>query len=213
MENIQTFITNHQYYYKMLEEDFVKSLRYVELCESNFGTYSNEYVKQLQSICSEFEILIRYYCKSLSSGSRVKNIIDWEKVLFREETQLELFTVSLEVQNLEERVKPFEDWTYESDNNRNPPFWWKDYTSIKHDRIDMYSGLSNFYKANLKSVLNALAALYILNEVIYKKISIDTYNVYYRDKSNSRIFTLLGIESDGEVIENGFIVDNKGVAT
>lgn len=213
MVNIQNFVTNHLNYYKILEEDFVESLRYVELSEANFNTYSNEYVKQLQSICSEFEILMKYYCRTLNSESRVKNIVDWERVLFSVENQLELFTVSLEVQNLEDRLKPFVDWMYESDNNRNAPFWWKDYTSIKHNRIDMHSGLSNFNKANLKNVLYALAALCILNEVIYKKISIDTYNLYYRDKSNSKIFTLIGIESNGEVLANGFVVDNKSVST
>lgn len=49
-------------------------------------------------------------------------------------------------------ITPFEEW-----NNDRSPGWWKNYTDIKHEKY------KNLKSATLKTVLNSLAALFLLN--------------------------------------------------
>lgn len=52
--------------------------------------------------------------------------------------------------------------------------WWKDYNLVKHDRAVLCEGrMYNYQRANLKNVLNALAALYILCLKIYSELDIN----------------------------------------
>ena len=47
--------------------------------------------------------------------------------------------------------------------------WWQDYNLVKHFRADApEKGIPNYQRAHLKNVMNALAALYILCQNLYK---------------------------------------------
>jgi len=48
--------------------------------------------------------------------------------------------------------KPWNKW-----RSDNTPDWWRQHKNVKHQRSDFY------HQANLKNVLEALAALYIVN--------------------------------------------------
>lgn len=206
MEGLQTYINNHQRYYRMLEEDFLKTARFVEICSANKETYSIEYLKQLQSICSEFEILLKYYCKLLVGDNNYKNLIDCERVLFRE-GEPELVFLSVAVEGMANEILPYEGWQHLNPNDRAAPFWWSNYNSLKHNRINSARGTTNFYKANLDSTLNALAALFILNEVVNKFLCQSENKPYYRNKANSKLFSNLHLESDGMIISDGLAIE------
>ena len=52
--------------------------------------------------------------------------------------------------------------------------WWQAYNMIKHNRLGSNeAGRFNYTKANLKNVLYALAALYILNRNLYDSLKKD----------------------------------------
>jgi hypothetical protein len=71
-------------------------------------------------------------------------------------------------------IKPFESWA----NSTNPD-WWRNYTSLKHNRLD------NIKLGNFKNLTFALAATFIIlsirNESIFKSARIDKeiYNVFF----------------------------------
>ena len=71
-------------------------------------------------------------------------------------------------------IKPFENWA----NSKNPD-WWKDYTSLKHNR------LHNIKLGNLKNLTYALAGTFIIlsikNEATFKSAQVDKeiYNVFF----------------------------------
>lgn len=55
----------------------------------------------------------------------------------------------------------------ECDTEITNPQWWKYYNKVKHERIDIEIFLK---KANLENVMNAIAALYILERDICKEL-------------------------------------------
>ena len=50
-------------HYLNIEEDFIKTNRYVEVDKRNFQTFSVEYVKLLQLIGSEFDVVSKEICR------------------------------------------------------------------------------------------------------------------------------------------------------
>lgn len=59
----------------MLEEKFTNALRYVELDEKNFETFSMEFVSQIREIGSEIDIVLKELL-DFSQDER-KNISDY----------------------------------------------------------------------------------------------------------------------------------------
>ena len=49
-------------YFLMFESDFNNTIRYVDLSEENYGTFSIEFARQIGCICAEFETI----CKKLT---------------------------------------------------------------------------------------------------------------------------------------------------
>lgn len=84
---------------------------------------------------------------------------------------------------------PFKEWAYEKS-----PEWWKNYTDIKHDKY------KNRRKATLKTILNALTALFLLNifhfenrrylvdiEVIKSNIHLPNYSAFFNGTNNDSL--------------------------
>ena len=46
----------------MLEEKFVKTTKFVELDESNYNAFQNEYASLLQTIGSELDLFFKIFC-------------------------------------------------------------------------------------------------------------------------------------------------------
>ena len=53
--------------YLALEADFMQTERYISFEEDNMSTYSQEYIKQLQTICGEIDVQCKEYCKFLDN--------------------------------------------------------------------------------------------------------------------------------------------------
>lgn len=81
-----SFITDYWTYYLMLENKLITSFNYVELCDNNLSTYSNEYASLIQSIGSELDEFFKVYC-SFPLHER-KTINDYANYLFQNEPSI-----------------------------------------------------------------------------------------------------------------------------
>ena len=79
--NIDEFCKYHWEYYLVLEKDFLETERYISFDlgdnylyddreTTNIGnsmTFSNEYIKQYQTICSEIDVVMKSICNELGN--------------------------------------------------------------------------------------------------------------------------------------------------
>lgn len=90
-------------------------------------------------------------------------------------------------------LTPFLNWKEDKS-----PFWWENYNDVKHGR------LNNFMVGNLENVLNALAALYILERYQLKNIVDNSSNRNDPDipDTHSKIFNLSILSSNHVYLAN-----------
>ena len=65
--DISSYYRKYCSYYQTLEADFVATERYLTIDEDNFFAFSNEYIKLIQAICSEVDVVAKYLCKCIDS--------------------------------------------------------------------------------------------------------------------------------------------------
>lgn len=146
-------------YFLELERDFFSTEPYVSIEHDNFGTFSIQYNRIYQSICSEIDCLLKELCKQLEIGSKAGNINTYCKIV---QTHFKYFnreTVYFHKSRIE--LQPWKDWS-----EVRAPVWWTMYNKVKHYRMETDTETKKqYYKfANLGNVLNALAALYIVEQ-------------------------------------------------
>ncbi len=133
-----------------MEEDVNKLSRYIEFHPDNFNVFSIELVRLYLSICSEVDVVIKELCKKVTPESKTSRINEYKAVI---KPQLDTFINQSAISS--EHIihfMPWKDW-----NGEKNPEWWTTYNKVKHNRTEHYS------KATLKNVLEALAALYVVN--------------------------------------------------
>lgn len=173
--NRNEFLNQYWRYYESLEEDFIKTIRYVSLEEENFNTYSIEYSRLLQAICSEIDVVL----KELSSkdGDEKTNIAQYYKYI--EENRPTLINEEVKViKFLNLKLYPLKNWT-----QKDSPTWWSSHNKIKHNRNE------KMIYANLENVLNSLSALYLLENVLLLETVKGTSEMDIMD-DDSKIFDL-----------------------
>ena len=163
-------------YYMELETEFMNTIKYVELRVDNYKTYSVEYLKLFQAICSEIDIMGKHMACSFASNFKVDrdtNIYKWGYEIQKIFPNIQGRVVCLKETRYE--LNPFKGWKYIiktnkkgyqriclADESKNL-FWWNDYNSVKHSRTSCDElGNLNYSKANLKNVVYSLSALYLL---------------------------------------------------
>lgn len=162
--NRDDFLKVYWKQYRLLERELIQTDDYVSIDRENYNTFSNQYMKLLLTICSEIdsiaEVLCSIYNDKLPYG--IKNKLD---TLIEEFPNLKEYRVNTrypyDIKNITPMVK-FSDSISD---------WWQAYNDIKHRRMGTNeAGRYNYTKANLKNVLYALAALYILNRNLYDSL-------------------------------------------
>ena len=176
--NINEFESNYLKHYLALEEDFIKTIRYVSVSKDNYHTYSIEYLKQLLSIGSEIDVMKKllanlYAGKVVSDKNVTKTIISADSSILKIE-------VLSKADN--ETLKPW-DLTKEPD-------WWTAYNEIKHNRQEPATMLNNkdkkYYQfANLENTINALAGLLSLEFYAYRIIALACGEIVFVPQINS----------------------------
>ncbi|HAM14815.1 MAG TPA: hypothetical protein DCP91_02920 [Eggerthellaceae bacterium] len=166
-------------YYISLEDQFMETARYVEFDYINNGkTYSLEYLKLFQAVCSEIDIVGKALASYLNDSFKpTKNtgINEWWYFITQEDP-----TLKERVCNLlgKHDLKPWFGYSvmrndrigakkYILDERCKPksktPSWWNDYNSVKHNRTGRFEKRStNYAKANLRNLFLAFSGLYSL---------------------------------------------------
>lgn len=166
-------------YYLTLESDLIKTQRYVSIDEDNYSTFSVEYAKQYQTICSEIDVICKDYCKFLDSDTKVKNIMGYASVILEHKPDLISSTVKVKTA-ASVSLMPWREWKTDktapfdgSSVENNSPSWWIYYNKVKHNRTGSDSENKQFFKyANQTNTLNSLAGLFVLVMYFYKDLAL-----------------------------------------
>ena len=140
--------TTHWRYFLSIEEDFIRTTKFVELHSDNFNTYSIEFTKIYLTICSEIDVVCKILCNEVLSNN-TNNINQYRDVLTSKYPHFPDNEIIIESVNL--AFKPWEEWK----NGINPD-WWRNYNNVKHQRNKFYQ------EASLKNTINSLVGLFIL---------------------------------------------------
>ena len=200
--NREEFCKHHWEYYLVLEKDFLATERYVsfELGDNylysqtsptnveNSLTFSNEYIKQYQTICSEIDVIMKSICREFGDTS-ANNMKDGYTPTILHNWSI-IKQQKVKMKDIE--LQPFLNW--EQSPNYKCPDWWTPYNRVKHERVIHYK------KANLKNLLNALAGLFILENYFVKYIG-DRDNDMDVPDDNSQIFEMVDYSTRVKVIK------------
>lgn len=170
------FLQKYWSYYLMLEKNFIEIEQYLTIDELNFNAFSNEYIKQYQTICSEIDVIVKAYCKEIDNHFKGCRINDYCQCIIAKESDFSHRKVKLVNKGIE--IIPWENWTYSIETQEDGkektifknPDWWIKYNKIKHNRttIDKKTGYPYYKLANQKNVLYSLAALFQLEMYYYR---------------------------------------------
>lgn len=167
--------------YLLLERDFLVTDEYVTIQKDNYKTFSNRYTYLFLNICSEMDSLAEEYCKVIEGKSKIKanTIVKKLSEILEADPKLKMKACRTNDMYSGIRLTPFTKF-----NEDLSADWWQDYNKIKHFRAEEPEvGIPNYQLANLKNVLHAMAALYLLMMSLYEKLGGDILEL-----DNSRLF-------------------------
>ncbi len=172
---LSVFVRSYWDYYLELEEQFSQTKKYIAFDIYNKNAYSVEFLKLMQAVCSEIDVVAKEIASALDPSFKVDrftNIQKWGYVL---QNKLPSILTAEVVFNHDIRVTPWKNWMYEQyrdcknalryrlKGKAETPSWWNAYNSVKHQRTKITAdGPINYTKANLENLIHSFAALYIL---------------------------------------------------
>ncbi len=112
-------------YYLELERDFFSIEPYVTVDRENFDTFSVQFNRMYQSICSEIE---KELCKQLEGGSKAGNIGAYCSVIQKNFKYFNDETVYFHKSRIE--LEPWKNWS-----EINTPTWWTEYFALREPSI------------------------------------------------------------------------------
>ena len=204
----KTFVKSYWNYYLELEQQFSDIRCYVDFNSKNNNTFSMEFLKLLQAVCSEIDVVAKvidgYVFDDFDGGAIAK----WGYYLQQVLPNIQKTTVMF---NDDYQVQPWAKWELiketKNDKNGNPkttyklkdklkhPSWWTAYNKSKHERTSPYNNSNiNYNRANLKNVVHSFAALFIM-EILFLDYICQKENKSI-NISHSKLFTLKGVETD-----------------
>jgi hypothetical protein len=149
-------IEPHWNYLLALERDVERISRYVEFHEDNFACFSVELARVLLAAGAESDVVAKQVCVAADPTSTADNIHQYREQLVPVHPKLAAFTVLLPRFGL--TLKPWDEWNQPD----GVPVWWTAYNKTKHERH------AEFRRANLKNVLNSVAALLVMVLYLYR---------------------------------------------
>jgi len=148
-------IPSHWNYFLCIEKDIERLSRYIEFSEANEKVYSIELARLLMTASAEADVIVKALCRAINPNSSATSINAYQIELLAAFPMLPSAEVSLPRYGL-----TFHPWTNWKDD-KNPPAWWTGNNKVKHHRSE------KFTEANLKNVLNSVAALLALLLLFY----------------------------------------------
>lgn len=184
-------------HYLIIEEDFIKTHRYVELDRDNFTTFSVEYTKLLQSIGSEFDVVSKEICKFYGYYNKSR-IFEYAPVIIQSFTDLCSQKLMVKSNN-SIVIEPLKDWTIQP--YYKSPKWWTSYNKIKHDRVN------NFALANLENVIFGLASLFLTEMYFIYEISMQEETTLKIPNKSSTLFEIIDWKAKQHIYGDGLLFD------
>lgn len=188
-KNSEKFTTIEKYYwqyYLQLEQELLAIKKYVTFEYANGNTYSIEFLKIYQAVCSEIDVIGKVIAHELDNNFRIEdkqnNIQKWWLII------QPWFSSACDEKEIffyhSYKLNPWDNYEVESYRNRRgatcirlknnaaTPSWWSAYNRVKHNRtsLDRNRNELNYVKANLWNVSNAFAALYLLEKTYLSDI-------------------------------------------
>lgn len=217
-KKLDAFIDSYWNYFLELENEFANTQKYVAFDMSNKGTYSIEFLKLYQAVCSELDVLgkeILYYFEPEFKADGMVAIRHWGYGL----TQYMRECLSASVYfNEKIKIQPWGKFAcvkfqnaknatcYKLEDKCAYPTWWSDYNKVKHARTSSAEdGRVNYQRANFGNLVHAFAALYILEmyyaDVLEKKAK--PYGVPMDSKLFSMRFDPEEADTENEIVMAG----------
>ena len=167
--------------YMILEKRMINLSDYVAIHPKNSATFSNQFISMYLTICSEIDSVAEEFCKNLNIDEKSRFGIN-NKInhILNKYDKLKNWRVDTKFPHYRINIVPFAKF-----NDNKSSDWWQTYNNIKHKRTEKIGEQYNYELANLKNVLNALAALYLL---LYKMRE-ENYNCS-EIKFESRLFDI-----------------------
>ncbi len=172
------FLDQFWKYYLNLEKEVIRTFEYSTLDKLNSGTFSFEYAKLLQTICSEIDVLAKEYCNFLGY-TKMDTMPKYASVIVTNKPDIKIREVDC-LENRAIKYNPFSLWEFNINTNVNgvvsitgtSPSWWTIYNKVKHQRLSMNTTYKkeNYKLANQDNVMNAIAGLYQLEMYFYKDL-------------------------------------------
>ena len=179
-------------YYRKLEHSLADTRRYAAFDESNFGTFSLEYLRIILATCGEVDTVGKCLAQIADPDFKIKNasILKWRNSIRCAQRSHPIwadcpddFSLPTEdaVVKLDESIElnPWKDFVGKCNTSSGDTShreysevkklrWRDDYTMLKHHRISFVDGsvASDFNSANLRNALNSMAALYTLEKAL-----------------------------------------------
>ena len=189
--------------YKQLEKELEELSYFISFDKKQLKTYSTKISDLLLRTVSEVENISKALCKRekikfYDKNKHIRQVVYLNEYFEKLESifQLSEKSVSFDLENcnsniFDAKLIPFrKDKTYKLNKKERFTWsWYYAYNKIKHDRVKY------FRYANLECLINALAALFLLNvyyldKVFYSKESYDTNYVIHKIKSFSNVFSI-----------------------
>jgi len=150
-------ISTHMNYFSCLEDDLLQLSRWIEFSADNESAYSIELARLLMTAAAEVDVVAKALCKEIDKKREASSINVYQTVLLNAVPMLP--QAEVEMPRFGMIFRPWRNWVEKS----NPPDWWQGNNKVKHHRAE------HFCQANLKNVLNAVAALLVLLLLLQSK--------------------------------------------
>lgn len=173
------FIKNYWNYFLDLEKQFLVTKQFVDFDVANYSAFSLEYLKLMQTVCSEIDVLAKVIAKYHASNFEKYKNVNIQKWGFIIQQAYPCIENECIIFNQDNEIKPWTNWRYEKYTNvkqnvsykllvgKQTPKWWSAYNKIKHERTSIsINGKLNYSRANLGNLVQSFSALYIL-EVLF----------------------------------------------
>ena len=142
-------------YFLAIERDLEELSRFVEFDARNFDCFSLEIARILLAAGAEVDVVCKQVCRLKDPKSKASNINVYRQEILKYCPKIPQFAV--EIPRFGLTLHPWDEWNTAA----GVPFWWTAYNKIKHHRD------SEYHRASLKNVLNAVAALFVATLHLY----------------------------------------------
>lgn len=189
MADLNLFIKSYWEYYLELEEQLIETKRFVAFDKANAKSYSIEYLKLYQAVCSEIDVVGKEIAVAVNPTFKIDNNTNIKKWGYEIQQRFPNIKDIGVVFNSEDILQPYKDWEYEKHTtvNTNGKIrnnlkikdgkksikWWQKYNTIKHRRIGLVEGTKNFRQANQSNLILAFSALFLLESIYIINFSKD----------------------------------------